>query len=176
VFCDVVAQGFWESAEHRGLQVDQSYQTYLSRQADAAGRAHWVAEFLAGADERNVELGFLSSQEYQSAQATDTDYLTGLYADILGRTPDGAGEADWLKALQAGVGRETVSRDFLASQENERQRIDQYYEEFLGRTVDPVGEEHWLAVLGQEQNGTDRLAEGILASDEFFARGLGASG
>ena len=47
---------------------------------------------------------------------------------------------------------------------------------FLGRTVDPVGEEHWLAVLGQEQNGTDRLAEGILASDEFFARGLGASG
>src|SRR5262249_42422111 len=46
-----LVRAFWESAEHRGLQVDQFYATHLRRPADAAGRAHWVAALRAGQSE-----------------------------------------------------------------------------------------------------------------------------
>src|SRR5262249_43407726 len=36
-----VAQGIWESPEHRGVQVDALYRALLHRPADALGRAYW---------------------------------------------------------------------------------------------------------------------------------------
>src|SRR5262249_21196783 len=43
-----VAAGFWASPEHRGIQVDGFYATYLHRAAEPAGRAGWVHALLAG--------------------------------------------------------------------------------------------------------------------------------
>src|SRR5262249_22265939 len=57
-----VAEGFWESAEHRGLQVDQCYATYLHRAPDAPGRAGWVGAPLGGLSEDEVARGFLTSE------------------------------------------------------------------------------------------------------------------
>src|SRR5262249_14751837 len=50
-----VAQGVWDSPEHRGLEVDQFYRTLLHRPADPGGRAFWVADLLAGARESDVQ-------------------------------------------------------------------------------------------------------------------------
>src|SRR5262249_57486753 len=47
-----VAGGIWESAEHRGRQVDGLYATYLQRPADAPGRAASGAAPAAGAGGR----------------------------------------------------------------------------------------------------------------------------
>ncbi|HEV7224766.1 MAG TPA: peptidylprolyl isomerase, partial [Pirellulales bacterium] len=47
-----VAQAIWGSLEHRGMEVDQYYQTFFGRQADAGGRAFWITEFSLGNDER----------------------------------------------------------------------------------------------------------------------------
>src|SRR5439155_6207789 len=46
-----VVSGIWQSAEHRGLQVDHYYATFLGRQAEPAGRAFHVQRFLNGAGE-----------------------------------------------------------------------------------------------------------------------------
>src|SRR5262249_25600036 len=59
----MVAMSIWRSAEHRGLQVDQFYQTYLHRPADATGRAIWVGALLSGASEADVVRQFLTSSE-----------------------------------------------------------------------------------------------------------------
>src|SRR5262249_47345339 len=46
-----VAQGVWESPEHRGLQVDGMYRSLLHRPADALGLSYWGGRFLAGQTE-----------------------------------------------------------------------------------------------------------------------------
>src|SRR6266852_6505667 len=60
-----VAQQFWVSPEHRGIQVDAFYQTFLNRLADSSGRAFWVNQLVTGAvSELQVEADFLTSAEY----------------------------------------------------------------------------------------------------------------
>jgi hypothetical protein len=167
---EVIARGFWESAEHRGEQVDQFYETFLHRHAEPAGQAAWVRAFLNGASETDVERGIIGSPEYQAAHAGAVSYLTALYADVLGRAADPAGEMAWQEALQAGVSRDAVARGFLTSTENDLRLIDRYYADFLGRPAEASGKQGWLSVFEQGANGEALLAEGILASDEFFAR------
>src|SRR5262249_14108461 len=62
-----VAQGIWESVEHRGLEVDQFYATYLHRAADAGGRAFWVDALRSGEGEEAVAVGFVTSEEYRQS-------------------------------------------------------------------------------------------------------------
>src|SRR5205085_12628881 len=57
-----VAQGIWESVEHRGRQVESYYTRYLHRAADADGRAFWVQAFLGGASETDAAVGFLMAE------------------------------------------------------------------------------------------------------------------
>src|SRR5262249_18277836 len=51
-----IAQSFWESSEHRGLQVDDFYATYLHRAADPDSRQFWIGIFATGASETQVQL------------------------------------------------------------------------------------------------------------------------
>src|SRR5438309_3953290 len=49
-----VAQGFWESGEHRAMQVDQLYATLLHRGADPGGRIIGTTALIGGTSERAV--------------------------------------------------------------------------------------------------------------------------
>jgi hypothetical protein len=164
-----VAQGIWESPEHRGQEVDQDYATYLNRTADPAGRAAWVQAFESGATENQVALGFLTSSEYLLQHASAAAFVNGLYADVLGRTGDAAGLASWMSQAQTLQGELLTANDFLSAAERNTQVLERYYADFLGRAPDTTGEQTWLFQLG---NGGTRssVAESILASDEIFAR------
>src|SRR5262249_48960785 len=119
-----VAEGFWDSVEHRGLEGDQFYATYLHRAADALGRAYWVRALLGGMSEEQVAAGFLTSEEYGLAHASPTAYLFGLYADVLGRAPDPDGLDAWQTAAQGGLSREGLAVGFLESREKHLQLVD----------------------------------------------------
>src|SRR5262249_40995909 len=99
---DDIARAIWNSAEHRVRQVESYYEAYLHRQADAAGLQDWVEALLSGVSENDVALGFLSSVEYQVLHPSDTEFVEALYRDVLGRTPDSAGESGWTNALANG--------------------------------------------------------------------------
>jgi hypothetical protein len=168
---DAVVQGIWQSAEHRGLQVDQLYATYLHRAADPVGRAFWTDALLQGTSEDAVIEGLLTSPEYQQAHADLAGYLTGLYADVLGRAPDGAGLTAWqAAAAQGGLPRATMADDFLQSPEDDQDRVGRDYTSFLGRAADPAGETTWVQDLLSHAMTEDQVAVALLASDEFFAR------
>jgi hypothetical protein len=167
-----VAQGFWESAEHRGLQVDQFYQTYLHRAADPLGRAFWVGALQGGMSEEQVEAGFLTSQEYLQTHATATAYLSGLYNDVLGRAPDVTGLDAWQAAVQGGLSRAALAMDFLQSIEDDTEMVAHNYSHYLGRTGQSGEDAGWVALLQSGQLTPAQVAEAFLASDEFFAKAV----
>jgi hypothetical protein len=166
-----VAQAFWESAEHRGIQVDGIYQMVLHRSSDPRGRASWVAAMRAGVSELDVIRSFLLSGEYAAAHPTNAAFVAGLYADVLGRVADPGGSATWQSRLRSGVSRTTVVNAFLTCDEAYLRLLDSYYASYLKRPADPAGELRWLAALRARQVSPAQVAEKFLASEEYFAHG-----
>src|SRR5262249_19625462 len=79
-----VAAAFWGSLEHWRLEVDRFYATYLHGAALPAGRAYWADRLKAGASEAEVATGVLTWEESRGSHPSASDYLVGLYADVLG--------------------------------------------------------------------------------------------
>jgi autotransporter-associated beta strand protein len=170
---DQIARGFWESAEHRGLEVDQYYATLLHRPADAAGRAAWVNALLAGTSEGDVVIAFLTSPEYTARHADNAAFVNGLFSDLLRRAGDPAGLAFWQDQLRTGArSRAGVALGFLSSTEAYLQAIDDYYASFLGRAPDPLGRSSFLAILQSSFATPASVAAVFLGSDEFLSRSL----
>jgi hypothetical protein len=165
-----VVQAIWDSPEHRGLEVDQLYATYLHRAADPQGRASWVNALLHGMTETEASRRFLTSAEYLQAHADPTAYLTGLYADVLGRAPDAAGLAGWQQAAQGGLSRAALADAFLQSPEEAKQLVNEDYNRYLARPADAPGERAWAGALLEHRLTEEQVAQAFLASDEFFAR------
>jgi len=163
-----VAEGFWDSVDHRGPEVDQFHANYLHRAANALGRASCVRALLGGVSEAVVAAGFLASTEYRQVHASPADYLFGLYADVLGCAPDPDGLAAWQAAAQAGLGREALAAGFLASPEQHRQSADRCYVDYLGRAGEPAGVAGWLAALQGGRLAPHEVAQALLAFDEFY--------
>jgi hypothetical protein len=167
-----VAQGIVNSPEHRGMEVDSYYQTFLRRAEAPAERDYWVNQFQLGADEATVVEGFLNSPEYQAAHASDSSFVQDLYFSVLGR----AGSADELATqemnLANGMDRATMARMFVTSEEADRQAVTAFFGAYLHRAPD-AGLDFWVAALqGGESLGA--VQTGILGDPtfaEFFDAG-----
>jgi hypothetical protein len=165
-----VVQGFLSSQEHRGQEVDVYYQTFLHRTSDPMGRTYWVNQFLGGADESAVLQGFLTSSEFLAAHPDNTNYVQELYLDLLGRTPDMAGNAYWVGLLNGNTPRTTVAAGFVRSAEVAARAVDGFYAAYLHRPADAAAS-YWLSLwTGGVVRLTD-IAAGYLTSDEFFNKG-----
>jgi hypothetical protein len=164
-----IAQGFWESAEHRGIQVDLNYTTFLHRTSEAQGREFWITQFQAGLDERRITEAFTQSSEYRRDRSSPGAYVTGLYTDGLGRTPDAAGLEYWT-AVATEVGASAAAQRILSGAERTLLVLDRYYADLLLRAPDPVGEAQWSRQMLAGAVSHSEVAEAFLASDEFFQR------
>jgi hypothetical protein len=165
-----VASEIVNSPENFADFISGEYLRFLRRPADAAGLSFFVASMEQGLSAETVEADFVSSTEYILDHGNNaTLWLSGLYNDLLGRTPDAAGFNNWLNALAAGATPFQVAAGFVTSVERETIVIRQDYAAFLGRAPDATGLNHWLSVL---QSGFSRsaVASGIIASTEFFQR------
>jgi uncharacterized delta-60 repeat protein len=165
-----VVQGIWESIEHRGLQVDGFYATYLHRAADADGRAFWVQALLNGASESTIAVDFVTSEEYRLNRPDAASFVTALYGDILARKPDAVGLAVWPTLADSLRGRTAVARAILSSVEHDLELLDAYFSAYLHRPPDSSGQQDWLTRLLSGAISPTGVAEGILASEEFFSR------
>jgi hypothetical protein len=104
------------------LLVYELYQAAYDRVPDNAGFRYW-----AGAADANHLTGlqladqFLSAPEFTQkygANPTNTQYVTELYTDVLGRAPDPAGLAYWIGQANGGQPRDQLMVDFAISAEN----------------------------------------------------------
>jgi hypothetical protein len=166
---DALAQILWQSAEHRGIQVDGYYSRYLHRAADPAGRSAAVNFLVAGGSEIALQQVLLTSAEYTNAHASNKAFVDGLYTDVLARPPDPSGEAAWIQALTNGQSRAAVAGAFLTSTENYRNIVDGFFIAYLHRGADPAGEAFWVGVLQADGGSTTPVAAGLFGSMEYYA-------
>ncbi|HEV3006153.1 MAG TPA: DUF4214 domain-containing protein, partial [Pirellulales bacterium] len=159
----------WESAEHRGLQVDHYFETFLRRSADPGGRDYFLHVFLVGADEQQVVVDLMSSPEYQALHPTNAGFVAAVYADVLSRPADTAGLAFWEAALEHGVERRQVAAVFADSAESDRRVVEGYFAAFLHRAADASGDDFWTNQLVEQQQSLESVALAFLAGGEYFA-------
>ncbi|HUY32894.1 MAG TPA: ice-binding family protein [Pirellulales bacterium] len=119
----------------------------------------------------------------QAGDNTDQTFVRNLYRELLGREPDSAGQASWLKFLAGDQGhsdsarRASVISDFLDSPEYKQHLVTCIFELFLHRAPDAQGLQYWVGALGQPGNpgshseGSDEMGvvSDIVGSPEYFA-------
>jgi hypothetical protein len=165
----VVAQGIFESNERLDPIIQQYFQEFLLRPADAQGLAYWRDQvWKRDGGPENVIAGMISSSEFfQSAGATNAGWVAALYQRLLNRTPDAQGLAYWVQALNSHQLTESqVVLGFLKSDENFQNLITGFYQEYLGRN--PSSSELANYVAQMRAGATQRDVQlSLIASDEY---------
>jgi predicted outer membrane repeat protein len=166
-----MVKGFWESAEHRGIQVDDYYRSFLKRAPSSAERLGWVSAMLAGMTEIQVVRAFVTSAEYRSVFFTSQNIIDDLFGTILGR-PISSADPNWYAYLDNGGSIGQAVDALLGSGEYSIHAVDSVYFNLLGRLPTAAEALAWANFL--TAGGThDQVAEAFLASDEFFANAQG---
>ena len=98
------------------------YNAAFARLPDAKGLENWIAGNSTGGMTYDTSAQeFSSSQEFKNrygANTTDTQYITTLYNNVLERSPDKAGLANYQDLLANGKTRGALLLDFSESPEN----------------------------------------------------------
>jgi hypothetical protein len=92
------------------------YRNVLGRDADAAGRAHWLEQLRRGMSRGGVMVQFSESPEFISEQQAEV-YVTMSYIAMLRRVPDDAGFEYWVDQVDEGVSITKLLGLFLDSDE-----------------------------------------------------------
>jgi len=100
------------------------------------------------------------------AEAT---YVTSVYSDLFGRTPDAVGLATWTGLLRSGTPRSSVSAAITSSAEYRSRLITGVYSSFLGRSPDTAGLASWLGAMNAGMT-IEAMEGGFVASDEYYAQ------
>ena len=112
-----VAEGVSQSAEYYTNIITAAYDKYLGRAPDAVGLAYWLNLMQnQGLTDEKLEAGFIGSQEYiQDHGGTGPNWITGLYVDLLGRTPAPSEVLYWVNNLNDGMSPVDIAYGFAAT-------------------------------------------------------------
>jgi hypothetical protein len=104
-------------------QAFRLYMAALDRTPDPTGLASWTNVLRGGGDLDDVAHGFVTSAEFESryGDLDNSEYVSQLYQNVLNRTPDVSGHANWMAHLESGETREAVLIGFSESTENRLQ-------------------------------------------------------
>src|SRR5207302_1847035 len=104
VYNDVNHNGQYDAGDGGGGAATTVYQTYLKRSPDAAGLGFWTIQLQQGMADETLEAIILNSAEYIANHgSTQSGWVTGLYQDVLGRTPLDSEVSNWVSQLQNGL-------------------------------------------------------------------------
>jgi hypothetical protein len=99
--------------------VSRLYLAAFQRVPDQPGLLNWVNFARAGNSLQSMADAFAASQEFTNRYATlgNSDYVSQLYQNVLGRAADPGGLAHWTGMLASGTTRGQVLTGFSESQE-----------------------------------------------------------
>lgn len=191
------AYGFFFSTEYINKQtsddtyVETLYNVFFNRSSDAPGKADWLNRMSSlGWSRQDVFYGFVNSNEWAEvcfsygiisggsgvARTAIVTFVTSLYSDCLGRTPDETGLNDWVNQLVSHqkTGKQ-VAYGFFFSDEfknkanniNDSSYVDTFYHVFLNRNADSTGKTDWTNRISRTTFDTTLMFSGFADSQEF---------
>ena len=163
--------------------VTANYIAVLGRQPDPGGWIFWTAQLNGSIPQTQLTDNFMSNGEYCgffglaggcSSPPTDSQFLTLLYQNALGRQPDPSGFQFWLTQLGGGVARDAVVADFISTSEFQ-QRYGSFCTAYRPGYVNPLsfatsasvtgGVQTTLTVTYANSGGTPDIANGTVQID-----------
>jgi len=95
-----------------------------------------------------------------------SDFVRGLYTDVLNRTGSDAEVNSWVQVLNSGTSSRDVARAFVQSDEHRIQEVNELYQNAFGRQADAGGRDHWVEAM---RNGDDirDIEQSLIQSSEF---------
>jgi hypothetical protein len=154
--------------------VGAAYQRFLHRTPSADEAAGWVSAMQAGLSDAQLEAGFLRSQEYLDAHGgPGAGWVSAMYQDLLGRTPDQAEVDGWVAALGQGASPQDVAYGFAASAEREGQRVTANYVTLLGRRPSSAEVSGWVELFTHGLASNEDVIAGFVGSAEYWRRHSG---
>jgi hypothetical protein len=98
-------------------------------------------------------------------------YVTQVYQDLLGRSPEAAGLSYWSGLIDSGQPRYPIAVSLTSSTEYVGDSVQAQYSRYLHRSVDGTtstgGEGFWVSYIAHGAT-YEQLAESLIASDEYF--------
>ncbi len=96
------------------------YRSILDRQPDAAGLDYWTGRLNSGQTKKWLIAQIFKSREYTGHRKSNREFVRDAYQAILGRQPEPAGHANWIKNLNNNMPRNVMIGHFLKSTEYAR--------------------------------------------------------
>lgn len=175
-----MVQGFLDSTEFQGAiaPVARLYFAYFLRIPDYAGLQHWIGQFKSGVPIGQISQAFANSAEFSARYGalTNSQFVSLVYNNVLGRAPDAAGLSHWTSQLNAGMTRGDMMLAFSESSEyraivHNEVYVTMTYMGMLRRSPDPAGFGFWTSYLDGGSTAA-ALVNGFLTSAEYRRRFL----
>jgi hypothetical protein len=151
------------------------YGAAFGRQAETAGLRYWVGRRDAGMTIPSMARQFSGTPEFRGTYdgLADPTFVTAIYRNVLGRSPDAAGRDYWVDRLAGGLARHQLLAHFSESAEHgARTRIDgvitRSYFVLLHRSATASERSTWTGVLSGGAADSDVVAL-LVASPEYAA-------
>ncbi len=111
-----------DSPEYRIWHADvlRLYQAFFNRTPDTGGAAYWIDKYEDGSTLDDIAWGFSNSTEFQNqygSSLANSEFLTIVYSNVLGRAPDQEGFDYWLGQMNGGLTQHGVVRWVVANDE-----------------------------------------------------------
>lgn len=97
-----------------------------------------------------------------------SDFVTGLYQDVLHRAPSSGEVNSWVGSIQNGLSSSNVVHAFVQSDERHGIEINDIYQKVLHRAGDDNGVKGWVQAMRQGQS-RDAVERAFIGSAEFQA-------
>jgi hypothetical protein len=176
-----MAQAYLESAEFQGTiaPVARLYFAYFGRIPDYTGLQYWIGQARAGTSLDAISQQFAASAEFGSTYGalTNSQFVSLVYRNVLGRAPDSTGLTYWTGQLNSGaVNRGAVMTQFSESAEyagliRNKVYVTMAYMGMLRRAPDQAGFDSWVGYMNAGNSGA-ALVSSFLGATEYHNRFL----
>lgn len=159
--------------------VTRLYQAFFHREPDVGGLQHWVNKHQAGTKLAAIASEFAKSSEFAHdyGHVSNQQFVTLVYQNVLGRSPDTAGLDHWVAKMAGGLSRGGVMVAFSESSEGVRHLAPQVDALLVGLgmlggpTVEPDPHTYQLAWSTEQAVGEpEAAAYQYLMSQPYFTR------
>ena len=159
------------SPEYYSNLIVVTYLRYLNRAPGASEVGGWLNAMQAGLSDEHLEAGFIGSPEYIANHGGQgAGWVTGMYKDLLGRSPSQDEVNGWVSALNNGEPTTQVAFGFAASPEREGKRVRDDYFRYLGRTPGQSEVDGWVYYFSVLGGTNENVVAGFVGSPEYFSR------